>query len=90
MSSAPASRYDDEIVISWAELHRQLSVGATLLHEASYVIVRELPAADWGYGGHTQAHRQAQRALSQAAPLPEESTPAIAADAQACAHLKPS
>ena len=31
------------------------------LHEASYVIVRELPAGDWGYGGLTQAQRQAQR-----------------------------
>lgn len=73
-----------------AELHRQLSVGATLLHEASYVIVRELPATDWGFGGQTQAHRQAQRALGQAAPLPEGKIPVIAADAQACAHLKPS
>ncbi len=31
------------------------------LHEASYVIVRELPPGDWGYGGLTQAQRQAQR-----------------------------
>jgi 4-oxalocrotonate tautomerase len=53
-----------------AELHRQLSVGTVLLHEASYVIVRELPATDWGYGGYTQAHRQAQRALGEATPLP--------------------
>jgi 4-oxalocrotonate tautomerase len=30
------------------------------LHEASYVIVRELPAGDWGYGGLTQAQRRAQ------------------------------
>lgn len=28
------------------------------LHEASYVIVRELPANDWGYGGKTQAARR--------------------------------
>jgi 4-oxalocrotonate tautomerase len=73
-----------------AELHRQLSAGATLLHEASYVIVRELPASDWGYGGHTQAHRQAQRALNQAAPLSEGKTHAIAAGAQVRANLKPS
>jgi 4-oxalocrotonate tautomerase len=73
-----------------AELHRQLSVGAALLNEASYVIVRELPATDWGYGGYTQAHRQGQRALSLSVPLPEGKTPAIAADALACAHLKPS
>ncbi len=73
-----------------AELHRQLSVGATLLHEASYVIVRELPATDWGYGGQIQAHRQAQRALNLAESLAEGHTPAIAADAQARADLKPS
>jgi 4-oxalocrotonate tautomerase len=29
------------------------------LHEASYVIVRELPATDWGYDGLTQAQRRA-------------------------------
>jgi 4-oxalocrotonate tautomerase len=28
------------------------------LAEASYIIVRELPAEDWGYGGHTQAARR--------------------------------
>jgi 4-oxalocrotonate tautomerase len=28
------------------------------LQEASYVIVRELPASDWGYGGKTQAARR--------------------------------
>lgn len=28
------------------------------LHEASYVIVREVPANDWGYGGKTQASRR--------------------------------
>jgi 4-oxalocrotonate tautomerase len=31
------------------------------LHEASYVIVRELPAGDWGFAGLTQAQRLAQR-----------------------------
>jgi 4-oxalocrotonate tautomerase len=31
------------------------------LAEASYVIVRELPAGDWGYGGQTQAARQRAR-----------------------------
>jgi 4-oxalocrotonate tautomerase len=36
------------------------------LHEASYVIVRELPAGDWGYGGLTQAQRQAQRQAQSA------------------------
>jgi 4-oxalocrotonate tautomerase len=29
------------------------------LHVASYVIVQELPATDWGYGGRTQAARRA-------------------------------
>jgi 4-oxalocrotonate tautomerase len=36
------------------------------LHEASYVIVRELPAGDWGFGGLTQAQRQAQRKVPSA------------------------
>jgi 4-oxalocrotonate tautomerase len=40
------------------------------LHEASYVIVHELPASDWGYGGLTQAHRQAQRKAQVATPEP--------------------
>jgi 4-oxalocrotonate tautomerase len=31
------------------------------LHEASYVIVRELPASDWGYSGKTQAQRASER-----------------------------
>ncbi|MFM7330712.1 MAG: tautomerase family protein [Brachymonas sp.] len=31
------------------------------LHEASYVIVRELPAENWGYGGLTQAQRRVQK-----------------------------
>jgi 4-oxalocrotonate tautomerase len=31
------------------------------LHEASYVIVRELPAHDWGYGGRTQLERQREK-----------------------------
>jgi 4-oxalocrotonate tautomerase len=36
------------------------------LHEASYVIVHELAASDWGYGGLTQAQRQAQRQAASA------------------------
>ncbi len=32
------------------------------LTEASYIIVRELPAGDWGYGGRTQQARQLARA----------------------------
>lgn len=46
------------------ELQRQLAPGGRL-EPASYVIVRELPAADWGYGGQTQ---QARRALQTDVP----------------------
>jgi 4-oxalocrotonate tautomerase len=52
---------------AYAELHRQLSVGSTALHEASYVIVRELPASDWGYSGQTQAARRLMQ-VAQAVP----------------------
>jgi 4-oxalocrotonate tautomerase len=30
------------------------------LHEASYVIIREIPTTDWGFGGLTHAQRRAQ------------------------------
>lgn len=33
------------------------------MEPASYVIVRELPATDWGYGGQTQQARQSSRAV---------------------------
>lgn len=47
------------IQAAFAELQRQLADGAALA-EASYVVVRELPASDWGYAGRTQlARRQA-------------------------------
>ena len=49
------------IAAAFAELQEQLRAGQPLA-EASYVIVRELPAGDWGYGGLTQAARQAARA----------------------------
>ena len=42
---------------AYAELQRQLGAGQPLA-AASYVIVRELPATDWGYGGQTQAFRR--------------------------------
>jgi 4-oxalocrotonate tautomerase len=45
------------IAAAHAELERQLGAGGPL-EEASYVIVRELPAADWGYGGATQQLRR--------------------------------
>jgi len=42
---------------AYAELAAQLG-GRGGLELASYVIVRELPATDWGYGGTTQAARR--------------------------------
>jgi 4-oxalocrotonate tautomerase len=45
------------IAAAYAELERQLGQGRPLV-PASYVIVRELPATDWGYGGQTQAARR--------------------------------
>lgn len=42
---------------AYAELQRQLAPGGSL-EEASYVIVREVPASDWGYGGRTQLARR--------------------------------
>jgi 4-oxalocrotonate tautomerase len=39
------------------ELERQLACGGALT-DASYVIVRELPADNWGYGGRTQQERR--------------------------------
>ena len=51
------------ITAAFAELERQLGDGKPL-ENASYVIVRELPASDWGYGGQTQAQRRMVRALS--------------------------
>jgi 4-oxalocrotonate tautomerase len=48
------------IAEAFAELQAQLAPGASLA-PASYVIVREVPASDWGYAGLTQqARRQAQ------------------------------
>jgi 4-oxalocrotonate tautomerase len=41
---------------AFAELEAQLGHRQGL-ELASYVIVRELPASDWGYGGQTQAAR---------------------------------
>jgi 4-oxalocrotonate tautomerase len=45
------------IAAAFAELERQLGFGQPL-EEASYVIVREVPATDWGYAGKTQASRR--------------------------------
>jgi 4-oxalocrotonate tautomerase len=43
---------------AYAALQQQLGPSGPL-EEASYVIVRELPAGDWGYGGSTQEERKA-------------------------------
>jgi 4-oxalocrotonate tautomerase len=45
------------IAAAFAELQSQLGAGQAL-EPASYVIVREVPATDWGYGGQTQAARK--------------------------------
>lgn len=44
----------------WHALKQHLAAGGPLA-PASYVIVREVPATDWGYGGLTQRARQLQR-----------------------------
>lgn len=49
------------IEAAFAELQRQLGAGGPL-EPASYVVLRELPAQDWGYGGVTQLARQQARA----------------------------
>jgi 4-oxalocrotonate tautomerase len=48
------------IAAAFAELQHQIAPGGQL-EAASYVIVHELPAADWGYGGQTQRARQVAR-----------------------------
>ena len=48
------------IAAAFAELQQQLAPGG-LIEAASYVIVHELPATDWGYGGQTQRARQVAR-----------------------------
>ncbi len=45
------------IAAAFAELQRQLA-GDGALATASYVVVRELHASDWGYGGRTQQARR--------------------------------
>jgi 4-oxalocrotonate tautomerase len=46
------------IAAAFAELETQIDEGQGL-EPASYVIVREVAATDWGYGGRTQADRRA-------------------------------
>lgn len=47
------------IAAAYEELQRQLGA----LEEASYVVVQEVPAANWGYGGRTQAQRRTEVAV---------------------------
>ena len=49
---------------AFAELQHQLAADGGLA-EASYVVVRELPATDWGYGGRTQLARRLVLAADQ-------------------------
>lgn len=48
------------IAAAFEALEEQLGQGRAL-EPASYVIVRELSAGDWGYGGQTQLARQQAR-----------------------------
>ena len=48
------------IAAAFDGLQQQLGMGQPL-EAASYVIVHELPATDWGYGGQTQAARKLAR-----------------------------
>ena len=56
---------------AFVELQRQLAPGQAL-EPASYVIVRELAATDWGYGGQTQAARRQSAARAAAAAVKGE------------------
>ena len=47
--------------------YRELQQHLGTLEEASYVIVKELTATDWGYGGRTQAQRRHSAVPSSAA-----------------------
>jgi 4-oxalocrotonate tautomerase len=44
------------IAAAWEELAQQIGP----LEEASYVVVQEVAATDWGYGGRTQAARKSR------------------------------
>ena len=55
---------DAFIAAAYDEVQRQIGRGQPL-EPASYVVVRELAATDWGYGGQTyQARRLAREAAS--------------------------
>jgi 4-oxalocrotonate tautomerase len=61
-TNTPAQKADF-IAAAYAALQRHLGLERPLA-QASYVIVRELPAGDWGYGGQTQAARQQARRVT--------------------------
>jgi 4-oxalocrotonate tautomerase len=50
---------EDFIAAAWEELQQQLGP----LEEGSYVVVQEVAATDWGYGGRTQAARRSRAAV---------------------------
>ncbi|HEV2557155.1 MAG TPA: tautomerase family protein [Microvirga sp.] len=47
-------------------VHGRVSAILGPLNEASYVIVEEVPADSWGYGGQTQEYRAATKAVQAA------------------------
>jgi 4-oxalocrotonate tautomerase len=47
---------EEFVAAAYEALQQQLGA----LHEASYVVVQEVAATDWGYGGRTQAQRRAR------------------------------
>jgi 4-oxalocrotonate tautomerase len=53
-----AAQKAEFIAACYAELQRQLGGDGGAMASTSYVIVHELPAGDWGYGGQTQAARR--------------------------------
>jgi 4-oxalocrotonate tautomerase len=55
-----AAQKEAFIDAAYSALRQHLAAGGELA-DASYVIVRELPAGDWGYGGRTQRARQLAR-----------------------------
>lgn len=51
----------DEKASFVAQAHALLTHALGPLHLASYVVISEVPAQDWGYGGRTQAARRQDR-----------------------------
>lgn len=45
-----------------AALHHLLTEACGEMPEASYIVIHEIPASDWGYAGQTQAARQRRAA----------------------------